>query len=70
MSKLSLHRIVTASFGAFFVAVALLILAAAWAATPIEAAIAALIIGGLGADAIIGAVRDRRSLLSRIGPLP
>lgn len=30
----------------------------------------ALAVGGLGVDSLIGAVRNRRSLLSRIGPLP
>jgi len=70
MPKVSFHRIVTAIFGAFFVAVALLILAAAWESTPIEASIAALVLGFLGADALISAARDKRSLLSRIGPLP
>ena len=32
--------------------------------------LAALAVGALGIDAIYSAVRGRRSLLSRIGPLP
>jgi hypothetical protein len=31
---------------------------------------AAAVIGGLGIDALASAARNRRSLLSRIGPLP
>lgn len=34
------------------------------------AVIAALVIGGLGLDALVSALRRRRSLVSRIGPLP
>ena len=32
--------------------------------------LAALVVGGLGIDAIYSAIRGRRSLISRIGPLP
>lgn len=36
----------------------------------IGALLAALALGGLGIDALVSAARSRRSLLSRIGPLP
>jgi len=32
--------------------------------------LAAVAVGGLGIDAIFSAIRGRRSLMSRIGPLP
>jgi hypothetical protein len=32
--------------------------------------LAAVAVGGLGIDALYSAIRGRRSLLSRIGPLP
>lgn len=32
--------------------------------------LAALAVGGLGLDAIVAALKGRRSLISRIGPLP
>jgi hypothetical protein len=32
--------------------------------------LAAALVGGLGMEAVIAAIRGRRSLLSRIGPLP
>jgi hypothetical protein len=32
--------------------------------------LAAVAVGGLGLDAIYSAIRGRRSLISRIGPLP
>ena len=70
MSKLSSNRTVTAIFGVFFVVLAFLILATAWESAPIGAAIAALVVGFLGAEAIVSAARGRSSLLSRIGPLP
>ena len=70
MPKMSPYRIVTAIFGVFFVALALLILATAWESAPVGAFIVALVVSFLGAEAIVSAVRDRSSLLSRIGPLP
>ena len=32
--------------------------------------LAAILVGGLGAEVLYSAIRGRRSLLSRIGPLP
>ena len=63
-------RIVTGCMGALFVALAIAIIVVAdWPLGP-GALVAALVIGLLGIDALIGAVRGKRSLLSRIGPLP
>lgn len=64
------RRKVDAAFGAFFVALAIAILAASSWPPPAGALLAASLVGLLGLDAIVGAVRGRRSLLSRIGPLP
>ncbi|MFZ1623210.1 MAG: hypothetical protein WAU48_00280 [Gammaproteobacteria bacterium] len=36
----------------------------------LESLIAAVLIGGLGLDAIVSALRNKKSLLARIGPLP
>ncbi|MFQ4139866.1 hypothetical protein PGN35_026485 [Nodosilinea sp. PGN35] len=64
------YRWVTAGFGLVFVALAIAILLTADSQRKLGSAVAAVIVGGLGGDAIVSAVRDRRSLLSRIGPLP
>jgi uncharacterized membrane protein YczE len=56
--------------GALFVALAIAIVAVVERPMGLGALIAALVIGLLGIDALINAVRNRRSLLSRIGPLP
>jgi len=61
---------VTTLFGVFFIAVAVLIMATSTAATRRGAIAVAVIVGGLGLDLIVSAIRRRRSLLSRIGPLP
>jgi hypothetical protein len=62
------RRRVTAGIGLLFTALG------AWIAFEIAddwpAYLAALAIGALGIDAIYSAVRGRRSLISRIGPLP
>ncbi|GEM_PF-2913521 len=70
MTRGKSERIVTTIFGIFFVILAGVILVAAWESTPIGAVVVALIVGLLGAEAIVSAMRDRPSLLSRIGPLP
>lgn len=64
------NRVVTAVFGAFFVALAVAILVMVDRSMIVGAVIAALIVGGLGVDALVSAARNRRSLMSRIGPLP
>ena len=63
-------RIVTGCMGALFVALAIAIIAVVDRPMGPGAMVAALVIGLLGIDALIGAVRGKRSLLSRIGPLP
>jgi hypothetical protein len=63
-------RIVTGCMGALFVALAIAIVVVVDRPMGPGALAAAFVIGLLGVDALINAVRDRRSLLSRIGPLP
>jgi hypothetical protein len=70
MAKTRPDRRVTRAAGACFVALALAILVAAWESAPVGAAVAAIVVGLLGVEALISAARDRPSLLSRIGPLP
>ena len=64
------QRVVTAAFGAFFILLAIAIVVLAERAMLIGALIAALAVGLLGIDACVSAVRRKRSLLQRIGPLP
>jgi Flp pilus assembly protein TadB len=70
MSESKAGRVTDALFGTFILALAVAVLVLAWHSSPIAAAIAALVLGFLGVEAIVSAVRCRRSLLSRIGPLP
>lgn len=64
------RRIVTAAFGLFFLAIAVVIVFVADASNTLGATIAALVVGVLGLDAVLAAIRRRRSLLERIGPMP
>lgn len=63
------QRIAAAAIGCFLVGIAATI---ALAAQPLTtgALLAALVLGGLGAEALVSAARGRRCLVSRIGPLP
>lgn len=62
------YRIVSAAFGLMFVGIAVAIIALTdRSAGPV---VAAVVIGVLGLDAVTSALRNRPSLLSRIGPLP
>ncbi len=70
MNETGGSRKADAIVGALFLAVGVAILPAAWPSTPLGAVTAAALVGGLGLEAIIAALRGRRSLLSRIGPLP
>ena len=63
-------RVAAAVIGAFFVGIALAILASFLHDLSVGPVLAAVVIGGLGIEALISAVRKRRCLLSRIGPLP
>ena len=64
------QRIVTATFGGFFILLAIAIVVLAETSMLMEAVIAALAVGLLGIDACVSAFRRKRSLLQRIGPLP
>jgi len=70
MANANSGRTVTMIFGVCFVVLAVAILVTGWVATPIGAAISALVVGLLGVDAIASARNDRPSIISRIGPLP
>lgn len=63
------YRWVTASLGLFFI-----VLAGAMVCTATDHKLStygcAVIVGGLGIDAVISAARNRLSFLARIGPLP
>ena len=63
-------RVVTALFGAFFILLAVAILIWVDRSMIVGAVVAASAIGLLGVEACISAVRDKPSLLQRIGPLP
>jgi len=64
------QRIVTAMFGVSFILLAIAILVWAEASMLIGSVIAALAVGLLGIDGCVSALRGKRSLLERIGPLP
>lgn len=64
------YRLITVGVGALFVAIAVAIAVLTDISTQPGALLAAVIIGVLGFDALLGAIRNKRSLLSRIGPLP
>jgi hypothetical protein len=64
------ERWITGAVGLLFVGIALAIVYFAVAEHPIGAYAAAVAVGGLGVDALFSAARGRRSMLSRIGPLP
>jgi len=63
-------RVAAAVIGAFFVGIALAILASFMHDLSVGPVLAAVVIGGLGIEALLSAARKRRCLLSRIGPLP
>lgn len=64
------YRWVTAMVGLLFIVLAIAILANADGDRKLGATLAAVVVGGLGVDAMVSAVRNRLSLLARIGPLP
>lgn len=63
-------RWIAAGAGVLFVGLAVAIVVESTDTPQPLAWLAALVIGALGLDAVVGAVRNRRCLLSRIGPLP
>lgn len=62
------NRFVTALVGVLLLGAAVAMLGVA--ETGWLARLAALTVGGLGLDACVAALRGRRALISRIGPLP
>jgi len=62
------HRFITGALGALFVVVAVVI--GVISELTMGVILAALVIGGLGLDALVNAWRNRPSLLEKIGPLP
>ena len=61
-------RAITIGIGVFFAALGVII--AFTAENGALSYLAAVTVGGLGIEAIYSAIRNRRSLISRIGPLP
>ena len=61
-------RAITIGIGVFFAALGVII--AFTAENGAWSYLAAVTVGGLGIEAIYSAIRNRRSLISRIGPLP
>jgi hypothetical protein len=64
------ERWAAAAIGALFIAVAVSIPIASAGPLGLAAWFAVGLIAGLGLEAVVSAVRNRRCLLSRIGPLP
>ncbi|MEA5452660.1 hypothetical protein VB780_29070 [Leptolyngbya sp. CCNP1308] len=64
------YRWVTAMVGLLFIVLAIAILATAEGDRKLGATLAAVVVGGLGVDAVVSAARNRLSILARIGPLP
>ena len=62
------YRVVTAVFGLFFVVLAVAIVVVS--DRTVGPLLAAAVVSVLGIDAIVSALRNKPSLLSRIGPLP
>lgn len=63
-------RWIGACLGVVFVAAAVVIVVQGMPHPSAGEIVAALVLGGLGLDAVISAFRARRSWLERIGPLP
>jgi hypothetical protein len=64
------ERVAAAVIGALFVAAALAIVMSSLPDLTTGPVLAAIVIGSLGVEALLSAARNRRCLLSRIGPLP
>ena len=64
------ERVAAVLIGALFVGIAVVILASFMHDLSVGPVLAAIVIGGLGVEALLSAARNRRCLLSRIGPLP
>lgn len=64
------ERWIAAAIGALFIAIAVFLLVSSSDTPGWGALLAGAVIGGLGLEAVVSAARNRRCLLSRIGPLP
>jgi len=64
------EQIGSVTIGILFVVVAVAILSISYPFTSVVEPITGLVIGALGLEALVSARRRKRSLLSRIGPLP
>ena len=64
------ERIGSAVIGVLFIAVAVWLLIMTLPQPAIGKLLVALVVGSLGVEALVSAFQRRRSLLSRIGPLP
>ncbi|MGE5160482.1 MAG: hypothetical protein ACM3O5_03160 [Betaproteobacteria bacterium] len=64
------ERLVAALIGALFVGIAVAIVVTTRHDWSFGTVLAAIVVGGLGVEALFSAARSRRCLLSRIGPLP
>jgi hypothetical protein len=64
------ERVAAVLIGALFVGIALAILVSFMHDLSVGPVLAAVVIGGLGIEALLSAAHNRRCLLSRIGPLP
>lgn len=62
--------IITMVYGLVLVASAILVVLDFGSEIDWKAGIGALLIGGIGVEAVLSATRKRRSWLERIGPLP
>ena len=54
----------------FFIVLSIVILGSSSESTLIGSVVVAVVIFGLGVDAVVSAVRNKQSFVSRIGPLP
>jgi hypothetical protein len=68
--KNKVDRLISAAFGMFFIAIAIATIFSSGSTNLLGKYVVVFMIGGLGAEALFSAVCNRRSLLSRIGPLP
>jgi peptidoglycan/LPS O-acetylase OafA/YrhL len=64
------ERWIAAAIGALFIAIAVFLLVSSPDTPGWGTLLAGAVIGGLGLEAVVSAARNRRCLLSRIGPLP
>jgi hypothetical protein len=64
----NVYRTITCAFGVLFLASAIAIFVVS--EVSYGTVVAGVLVGGLGLDAIVSALRNKKSLLARIGPLP